>query len=110
MALHLFTGPLHQVRRTVDVALASVVVRSAGGLSDTLAALPPVQVAVELKGTGEDITAVTLLASLAERIRHRPHERLGSEVASLLSRALQRSVGDDGSGGQDVGRSGPGDG
>jgi polyhydroxyalkanoate synthesis regulator protein len=49
-------------------------------------------VAVELSGTGEDITAVTLLASFAERIRRRPSERLGGEVTSLLSHALRRAA------------------
>ena len=50
-------------------------------------------VSVELSGTGEDITAVTLLASLAERIRKRPSERLDGEVTSLLASALRSSGG-----------------
>ncbi|MBD3347569.1 MAG: hypothetical protein GF400_00035, partial [Candidatus Eisenbacteria bacterium] len=56
-------------------------------LSDIVAAGE--NVAVELSGTGEDITAVTLLASFAERIRRRPSERLGCEVTSILSDALR---------------------
>ncbi|MFH1502222.1 MAG: polyhydroxyalkanoate synthesis regulator DNA-binding domain-containing protein [Candidatus Eisenbacteria bacterium] len=62
-------------------------------LSDLVAAGE--NVAVEHKGTGEDITAVTLLASFAERIRRRPYERLASEVAALLSGALRGAVTDD---------------
>jgi hypothetical protein len=59
-------------------------------------------VTVELKGTGEDITAVTLLASFAERIRRRPNELLGSRVAALLSGALRGAVAD----GRPAGREG----
>jgi polyhydroxyalkanoate synthesis regulator protein len=58
-------------------------------LSDLVAAGE--DVAVELSGSGEDITAVTLLASFAERIRKRPSERLGGEVACLLRSALRRA-------------------
>lgn len=61
-------------------------------LSDLVAAGE--NVTVELKGTGEDITAVTLLASFAERIRRRPNERLGARVASLLSGALRGAAAD----------------
>ena len=63
-------------------------------LSDLVAAGE--NVAVELSRTGEDITAVTLLASLAERIRRRPSERLRGEVTSLLSSALRSSAAADG--------------
>jgi len=63
-------------------------------LSDLVAAGE--NVAVELSRTGEDITAVTLLASLAERIRHRPSDRLRGEVTSLLSSALRSSAAADG--------------
>lgn len=70
-------------------------------LSDLVAAGE--NVAVELKGTGEDITAVTLLASLAERIRRRPCERLGSEVAALLSHALRGAVDEEAPAGRESG-------
>jgi polyhydroxyalkanoate synthesis regulator protein len=69
-------------------------------LSDLVAAGE--NVAVELKGTGEDITAVTLLASFAERIRRRPSERLSAQVAALLSRALRGAVDDGRSAGEEV--------
>lgn len=63
-------------------------------LSDLVAAGE--DVAVELSSSGEDITAVTLLASFAERIRKRPSERLRGEVTHLLSHALRRADGVEG--------------
>ncbi len=63
-------------------------------------------VAVELKGTGEDITALTILSSFVERARRRPSEQLGPDLASALLRALGGSD-DDGDGdGSNGGRGG----
>ncbi len=80
----------HRNRRLYDALEGRVITLLE--LSDLVAAGE--NIAVELKGTGEDITALTLLASFAERMRRRPSEHLGSEVASVLTRAL-RGAGDE---------------
>jgi polyhydroxyalkanoate synthesis regulator protein len=49
-------------------------------------------VTVELKGTGEDITAVTLLQSILERLRRRPRGFLGSGVADRLLSSVRRAM------------------
>ena len=49
-------------------------------------------VTVELKGTGEDITAVTLLQSILERLRRRPRGYLGSGVADRLLSSVRRAM------------------
>ncbi len=82
----------HRNRRLYDVLEGRVITLLE--LSDLVAAGETV--AVELKGTGEDITAVTLASSITERLRRRPYERLGAEVASALSRALRGTRDDDG--------------
>jgi len=64
-------------------------------LSDLVAAGE--HVTVELKGTGEDITAVTLLQSILERLRQRPCGSLGSGVADRLLGSVRRAI-DDGLG------------
>ena len=56
-------------------------------LSDLVAAGE--SVAVEIVGTGEDITTVTLLASVLERVKRRPGERLGSRLVEWLASAVQ---------------------
>lgn len=56
-------------------------------LSDLVAAGE--SVAVEIVGTGEDITTVTLLASLLERLKRRPGESLGSRIAETLASAVR---------------------
>ncbi len=56
-------------------------------LSDLLA--DGESVTVELKETGEDITAVTLLASVLERIRRRPDEGLCARLAEELAGAIR---------------------
>lgn len=78
----------HRNRRLYDALEGKVITLLE--LSDLVASGE--NVAVELKGTGEDITAVTLLASFAERIRRRPCERLCAEVSMVLSRALRGAV------------------
>ena len=48
---------------------------------------------VELKGTGEDITAVTLLQSVLERVKRSPDAGLPSGTAMLMElRAKTRGV------------------
>ena len=49
-------------------------------------------VTVELKGTGEDITAVTLLQSILERLRRKPRAFLGSGVADRLLSSVRRAM------------------
>lgn len=49
------------------------------------------RVVVELKGTGEDITAITLLASVIERMKRRPGA-LRAQVAERLASAVRRAV------------------
>lgn len=61
-------------------------------LSDLVAA--GVRVTVELKDTGEDITAVSLLQSILERLRHRPSSLLGSGVADRLLSSVRRAIDD----------------
>jgi hypothetical protein len=61
-------------------------------LSDLVAAGE--HVTVELKGTGEDITAVTLLQSILERLRRHPCRTLGSEVADRLLGSVRRAIED----------------
>jgi hypothetical protein len=59
-------------------------------LSDLVAAGE--RVTVELKGTGEDITAVTLLQSILERLKRRPRGPLGSGVADRLLGSVRRAI------------------
>ena len=59
-------------------------------LSDLVAAGE--RVTVELKDTGEDITAVTLLQSILERLRRRPRGPLGSDVADRLLTSVRRAM------------------
>ena len=49
-------------------------------------------VTVEMKGTGEDITAVTLLHSVLERLRRRPSEVLHARAAERLVRVVRRAI------------------
>jgi polyhydroxyalkanoate synthesis regulator protein len=56
-------------------------------LSDLVAAGEVVT--VRHKGTGEDITAVTLLASVLERLRRRPSEGLCKRVVERLAAAVR---------------------
>ncbi len=49
-------------------------------------------VTVELKETGEDITAVTLLQSILERLRRRPGGFLGSGVADRLLSSVRMAI------------------
>lgn len=49
-------------------------------------------VTVELKGTGEDITAVTLLQSILEHLRHRPGRLLESGVADRFVSSVRRAI------------------
>ena len=62
-------------------------------LSDLVAAGE--SVAVELVGTGEDITAVTVLASLLARLRRRPGERLGPRLAESLASVVRGAAKED---------------
>jgi hypothetical protein len=59
-------------------------------LSDLVAAGETVT--VELKGTGEDITAVTLLQSILEHLRHRPGRALESGVADRFVSSVRRAI------------------
>ena len=59
-------------------------------LSDLVAAGE--SVTVELKGTGEDITAVTLIQSFLERLRRRPGRTDGSEARNRLLGAVRRAL------------------
>ena len=59
-------------------------------LSDLVAAGE--SVTVELKETGEDITAVTLLQSILERLRRRPGGFLGSGVADRLLSSVRTAI------------------
>ena len=59
-------------------------------LSDLVAAGE--SVTVELKETGEDITAVTLLQSILERLRRRPGGFLGSGVADRLLSSVRVAI------------------
>ena len=59
-------------------------------LSDLVAAGETVS--VELKGTGEDITAVTLLQSILEHLRHRPNGLLESGVADRFVSSVRRAI------------------
>jgi polyhydroxyalkanoate synthesis regulator protein len=58
-------------------------------------------VTVELKGTGEDITAVTLLQSILERMRRRPRALLAGGVADRLLGSVRRAI-DEGGGAEDL--------
>jgi len=49
-------------------------------------------VTVELKGTGEDITAVTLLQSVLERLKHRRRSAIGSDVTNRLLAAVRHAL------------------
>ena len=49
-------------------------------------------VTVERKGTGEDITAVTLLHSVLERLRRRPGEILRPPIADRLLRVVRGAI------------------
>ncbi len=50
-------------------------------------------VAVELKETGEDITAVTVVASVLERLKHRPGEHMPSGAEERLLAAVRTAMG-----------------
>lgn len=52
-------------------------------------------VAVEIVGTGEDITAATLLASVLERVRRQPGTCPGSRLAESLASAVRGAAGDE---------------
>lgn len=58
-------------------------------------------VTVELKGTGEDITAVTLLQSVLERLRRRPRALLAGSVADRLLGSVRRAI-DEGGGLEEI--------
>jgi polyhydroxyalkanoate synthesis regulator protein len=62
-------------------------------LSDLLAGGE--HVTVELKGTGEDITAVTLLQSVLERLKRRPTEQLAAGAADRLLAAVRGAIEDE---------------
>jgi polyhydroxyalkanoate synthesis regulator protein len=49
-------------------------------------------VTVEIKGTGEDITAITLLHSVLERLKRRPQEVLHAREAERLLRVVRRAI------------------
>jgi polyhydroxyalkanoate synthesis regulator protein len=49
-------------------------------------------VVVELKGTGEDITAVTLLLSVLERVKRNSGDGMGSGTVERLVSAVRRAI------------------
>ena len=59
-------------------------------LSDLLAGGE--DVVVELKGTGEDITAVTLLQSVLERVKRSSDDGMGSGTVERLVSAVRRAI------------------
>ncbi len=50
------------------------------------------EVVVELKGTGEDITAVTLLQSVLERVKRSSDAGMASGTAERLVSAVRRAI------------------
>ena len=85
MARHIIK---HANRRLYDVEQRRVITLLE--LSNLVAA--GVNVSVELKETGEDITAVTLLQSVLERVKLARKERLGSLAAERLEGAVRRAI------------------
>jgi polyhydroxyalkanoate synthesis regulator protein len=62
-------------------------------VSDLMAAGERVR--VELKDTGEDITVVTLLQAILERLKQRPRTLLGAEDTDRLLGSVRTALGED---------------